>query len=54
MEKLFSIINKSGRYHIKTTYDNYSGFIKIKKILKCKNNPTHQIVSKKAFTYKKK
>ena len=51
----FSIINKKvGRYHIKTTYDNYSGFIKIKKILKCKNNPTHQIVSKKAFTYKKK
>ena len=32
MEKLFSIINKKvGRYHIKTTYDNYSGFIKIKK-----------------------
>ena len=31
----FSIINKKvGRYHIKTTYDNYLGFIKIKKILK--------------------
>ena len=51
----FSIINKKvGRNHIKTTYDNYLGSIKTKKILKCKNNPTHQIVSKKAFIYKKK
>ena len=44
----FYIINKKvGRYHIKTTYDNYSGFIKIKKILHIKLYRKNQLYIKK-------